>query len=293
MSPILILGRNGQLARALAAAAGDTRSVSLGRADIDLWDETAVAERIEELRPSVIVNTAAYTAVDAAEGNAEAAFALNARAPGVVAHAAARHDAPLIHISTDYVFSGDPGRPWREDDPIEPRSVYGRSKAQGEEAVLAAGGRVAVVRTSWLYGATGGNFLATMLRLGESRDVLSVVDDQTGAPTYVADLAQALLTMAPQAPQGIYHLAHAGMTTWFGFASAIFEEARARGWPVKARLETTTTERYGAPAPRPAWSVLDCGKARRDFSIALPDWKTGLSRCMAALAERQGEITST
>lgn len=287
-SPILIFGRNGQLARALAAAAGEARAISLGRAEIDIQDEDALTRCFAELRPACAINAAAYTAVDAAESDVDAAFALNARAPGAIARAAGRYDVPLIHVSTDYVFSGNPGRPWREEDEIQPRSVYGRSKAEGEQAVLDAGGRAAVLRTSWLYGATGGNFLATMLRLGESRDVLSVVDDQTGAPTYVADLAAALLEMAPRAPRGIYHLAHSGMTTWYGFAAAIFEEARAHGWPVTARLETTTTEAYGAPAPRPEWSVLDCGKARRDFAIALPDWKTGLSRCMAALVERHG-----
>ncbi|MGE0230349.1 MAG: dTDP-4-dehydrorhamnose reductase [Flavobacteriaceae bacterium] len=287
-SPVLILGRSGQLARALAAAAGEQRAVCLGRADIDILDEEALTRRIVELRPAGIINTAAYTAVDAAEEDADAAFALNARAPGAIARAAARQDVPLIHISTDYVFSGDPGRPWREDDAIAPRSVYGRSKAEGEAAVLAEGGRAAVVRTSWLYGATGGNFLATMLRLGESREVLSVVDDQTGAPTYVGDLAAALLSMARGAPRGIWHLAHAGRTTWYGFAAAIFDEARGRGWPVKARLEPTTTAAYGAPAARPEWSVLDCEKARAELGIALPDWKTGLSRCMAALAEQRG-----
>ncbi|MGE0845671.1 MAG: dTDP-4-dehydrorhamnose reductase [Flavobacteriaceae bacterium] len=287
---IMVIGRNGQLAGALAAAAPDG-CVLFGRDDIDIFDADALAAAIRRVAPAAIVNTAAWTAVDAAETQTGEAFSLNVTAARMVAEAAAAAGVPLLHLSTDYVFDGNPGRPWREDDPLSPKSVYGRSKVAGEKAVLETGARALVIRTSWIYSATGSNFLLTMLRLGARQKELRVVDDQTGGPTYAGDLAGGLLRIAARFAGnaadagGVLHLAAAGSTTWHGLALAIFSHAARRGWPVPASVLPVSTAAFGAPAPRPAWSVLDCSRARERYAVALPEWRDGVARCIASMAE--------
>jgi dTDP-4-dehydrorhamnose reductase len=283
---ILVIGRSGQVARALAQYPG---VVTAGRPDADLANPETLAAAIARHAPAAVVNAGAYTAVDAAESERDEAFAINAAGAGDLARACARADVPLVHISSDYVFDGSATRPWREDDPIAPLSAYGASKAEGEVQVRAAGGRHVILRTSWIYSETGRNFLTTMLRLGRERPELAVVDDQTGAPTCAADIAAAIARIVEAAGTrddiwGTYHFANAGSTTWFGFAAEIFAQGRALGWPVP-KLKPIATAEYPTPARRPAYSVLDTTKVTRVFGIAPPDWREALTRCMARVVE--------
>lgn len=284
---ILVIGRSGQVARALAQYPG---VVTAGRPDADLAKAETLAAAIVRHAPAAVVNAGAYTAVDAAEAERDEAFAINAAGAGHLARACARADVPLVHISSDYVFDGGATRPWREDDEIAPLSAYGASKAEGEAQVSAAGGRHVILRASWIYSETGRNFLTTMLRLGRERPELSVVDDQIGAPTYAADIAAAIAGIIEAAETGrddiwgTYHFTNAGSTTWFGFAAAIFAQARARGGQVP-KLKPITTADYPTPARRPAYSVLDTTKFTRVFGIDPPDWREALNRCMGRVAE--------
>ena len=288
---ILVTGADGQvgweLLRTLAPLA---RVVPLRRADADLADETRLRSVVRELRPSAIVNAAAYTAVDRAEAERETAFAVNGRAPGILAEEAARLGAPIVHYSTDYVFDGTKGEPYREDDPAAPRGVYGESKLAGELAIAAAGGAHLVFRTSWVYGPRGHNFLRTMLRLARERKELRVVADQRGSPTparLVAavtaivlgrqqDRASARFTI-PEEMCGVHHLTTRGETSWCSFAQEILaldprrEEQRAR-----AVIPIRTAE-YPTPARRPACSVLDVSRTERLFGLALPHWRDQLA----------------
>ncbi len=275
---LLVFGR-GQVGNALAdaTAARHWPCVVLGHDEVDIADEAAVAAAVAKHRPSAVVNAAAYTAVDKAESEPEQAMLVNGLAPGHIAAAARTADAICLHISTDYVFDGRKGVPYVEDDPVAPLGVYGRSKLAGERAVHAAGGRWLVVRTAWVFAATGHNFVKTMLRLGAERDSLSVVDDQTGGPTPAAMFAEALLDMLDHARAdgfadwGIYHLAGEPPVTWFDFAKAIFAEAG-----LSVAVTPTDTASFGAPAPRPAYGVMDCGRAKRVFGLAGIDWREGL-----------------
>jgi dTDP-4-dehydrorhamnose reductase len=275
---ILVAGNSGQLARAL----GDrhwpesTQCVTLGRPELDITDEASVAAAVAAHAPDVIVNAAAYTAVDRAETEREAAFALNEGGPRHLARAAARRGIPLIHISTDYVFGGAGTRPWREDDATAPQGVYAASKLAGEEAVREECARHVILRTSWLFAASGWNFVRTMLRLGASGAPVRVVDDQWGCPTPASDLADAIATIAAApGPFGTYHCCGEGAVTWHGFAAEIF--ARSGLAPT---LVPITTAEYGAAAPRPAYSVLDAGKIWRDYRIAQRPWTDGLERAL-------------
>lgn len=295
---VLILGAGGQVGTELLRAlkplgevVAATRSGMLPdgsaceRADFD--DIASLAPLLDRLAPAVVVNAAAYTAVDKAEGEREAAFRANAEAPGAVARWCAAHSVPLVHYSTDYVFDGQGKRPYRPDDATAPLGVYGESKLAGEAAIRAAGGRHLIFRTAWVYAAHGHNFLRTMLRVGTERDVLRVVADQIGTPTpaaLIADVtAQAL--RHPGALSGTWHLTANGETSWHGFAEAIFAEAHARGMIAKApRVEAITTADYPTPARRPAFSRLDVSSLERDFGVTLPDWREGLSRVLQALA---------
>ena len=263
---ILLLGKTGQLGGALAAALSPLGEVvALDRAALDLADLSAIPDPVARHRPDVVVNAAAYTAVDRAESESDLAMTVNGKAPGALAEAARQAKAALIHFSTDYVFDGAASRPYREDDAPGPLNAYGRSKLEGERAVLASGAAALILRTSWLYGAGGTNFLETMLRLGRTRDELAVVDDQTGAPTSVdavADAVAAILRQAKgdpvamlRAKGGVCHLACQGATTWHGFASAIFEEGRKRGLAFAVRnVRAIPTRDYPTPARRPASS---------------------------------------
>jgi len=292
---ILLLGANGQLGQELRRAlaplgsmVATTRSGALpdGTAcEVADFDQPAsLAALLDRVQPTVVVNAAAYTAVDRAEEDRDAAFRANAEAPGVLARWCAQAGVPLVHYSTDYVFDGQGTRPYREDDATAPLGVYGASKLVGEQAVRAAGGRHLIFRTAWVYASHSANFLRTMLRVGAERDVLRVVADQIGTPTpaaLIADVtAQAL--QHDGALSGTWHLTAKGETSWHGFAEAIYAEAVAAGvLPRAPKVEAITTAEYPTPAKRPAYSHLDVAKLERDFGVALPSWQDGLKRVIA------------
>jgi dTDP-4-dehydrorhamnose reductase len=287
MPRILVVGRTGQLGTALAEALPATSwPHSLMEApELDLTDPASIAAAVAATRPELVINAAAYTAVDAAENNADLAHAINAIGPGLLAQAAASAGAAIIHISTDYVFDGSQG-PWREHDAPAPLGVYGATKLAGEEAVAAANTRHAIIRTAWVCSATGHNFLKTMLRLGETRDELRVVADQQGAPTFADDLAEAIIAMAPRVVAGegtgLFHLTGAPATTWHGFAEAIFAEAARHGRKAPVVHPITTAE-YPTPARRPADSRLDCGRITELHGVQPADWRQSLARTVARL----------
>jgi dTDP-4-dehydrorhamnose reductase len=276
---LLVTGAAGMLGRDVCAAAERAGHdvVALARGDLDVTDARAVRRAFEAERPDAVVNCAAYTNVDGAEDDEAAAALLNGDAAGHVAAAAAAVGAAVVHPSTDYVFDGTKRTPYVESDATGPSGAYGRTKLAGEHAVAAANERHFVVRTSWLFGAAGRNFVDTMLTVGAERGELKVVHDQVGCPTYTGHLAEALVELAGRdSGYGIHHVAGAGECSWFEFASEIFCSAE-----VDVRVEPCTTEEFPRPAPRPAFSVL--GSERRD-PIRLPDWRSGLA---AYLAERQ------
>lgn len=284
--PILIVGRAGQLARCLVeeARAGDVVVVARGRPEFDLEDADAADRIVAEIEPQAVVNAAAYTAVDQAETEAAKAFAINRDGAARLAAAAARHGVPLVHVSTDYVFDGRKAAPYVEEDAPAPLNVYGRSKLEGEIAVRKNHSAALIVRTSSVYSPYGHNFVRTMLRLAETRDVVRVVEDQKAAPTSATDLARAMLTIVRQivgggAPGGVYHLAGGGAVSWFDFASAIFASSARRGYRVP-RLEPITASAYPTAAARPANSVLDCRKAEQTFGVRLPAWQDSLEACL-------------
>jgi dTDP-4-dehydrorhamnose reductase len=251
----LITGAGGQLGHHLIDALADDDVVALARAELDIADSAAVDAAIDRHRPEIVVNAAAYTAVDAAEADEDRAYAINATGPGNLAAAVRRTGGRLIHVSTDYVFAGDePGRPYEPDDPTGPRTAYGRTKLAGEAAVLATlPSDSHVVRTAWVYGGPGPNFVDTMRRLAGERDTLSVVDDQVGSPTWVGDLASALVALGrSETPPGVLHYVNAGQTSWCGLARAVFARL---GWD-PARVQAITTDQFPRPAQRPGWSVL-------------------------------------
>ncbi len=234
--------------------------------------------------PGLLINCAAYTAVDKAESEPEAAFAVNRDGPANLADECERLGIPLIHISTDYVFNGKSDRPYREEDAADPLNVYGLSKWEGEEAVRSRLVEHIIVRTSWLYGSRGRNFVKTMLRLGAEREELKVVSDQYGCPTWSFDLAVCLVRIAErvlsgseEVPWGTYHFCGAGVTTWYNFASAILDEARRRQSSRIARVSPVPTSSYPTVAARPGYSALDCGKIEASFGIAPPPWEKSLA----------------
>jgi dTDP-4-dehydrorhamnose reductase len=295
---ILLLGADGQLGtelrRSLAAPGAEpvaaTLSGTLGGAACETADFSqpdTLPALLERVAPDIVVNAAAYTAVDRAEQEVELVFRINAEAPDVLAAACAARGAAFVHYSTDYVFDGQGTRPYREDDATAPLGVYGASKLAGEVAVRTSGARHMIFRTAWVYAAHSHNFMRTMLRLGAERDALRVVADQVGTPTPAALLADvtARALRAGAAPSGLWHLTPAGQTSWHGFAEAILEGAVARGLlPRAPRVEAIATADYPTPAARPAYSVLDCGALQRDFGIALPDWRDGLAATLDELA---------
>jgi dTDP-4-dehydrorhamnose reductase len=291
---ILVVGRSGRIALALAAEAERLALPirTIGRPELDLMAPDSIERILAAQRPSAIINAAGLVTVDEAERNPELAFAVNCDGAGHLAAAAARADIPFLHLSSDYVFDGASTTPYREDDPPAPLNVYGQSKAAGEKAVLAAHPRAIVVRTSWVYGPYGTSFLTTMLRLARTQEVVKVVHDQHGTPTADRDLAQALLDMAVQLPgrtshTGIYHVAGAGQATWRGFAEAIFSSWARRGHRVPRIEPVSVTEWPGAK--RPGYSCLDCGKVERDFGVKLPHWTASIERCIDQLATADSE----
>jgi dTDP-4-dehydrorhamnose reductase len=279
---ILITGKNGQVGTELSRRYESHPGVVLtGRDECDLGSEASIRGAVRRVKPTVIINAGAYTAVDQAEKERPLCFAINAAAPLVLAEEAARLDALLIHYSTDYVFDGTKSGPYVESDPIHPLSVYGESKAAGEAAIAETGCKYLILRTSWVYGAHGKNFLRTMLRLGADRPELRVVDDQLGAPTSAAAIAEAtarLVGAAPGAP-GIYHMTAAGSTSWYGFACAIFSAVG----PPSPRMQPIPSSDYPTPARRPANSVLANEKFAHTFGFRLPSWQQQLDQVLAGM----------
>ncbi len=279
----LITGARGQLGADLQQALAADDLLAVGHGELDIADAAAVAQTIAGFGPDVVINAAAYTAVDAAETDEDAAHRVNASGPAVLANALAAHGGRLVQLSTDYVFAGDADRPYEVDDPTGPKSAYGRTKLAGELAVRELLPHASyVVRTAWIYGATGANFVKTMARLQRERDTVSVVDDQRGTPTWSADLAAALVQLArSDAPAGTYHCTNSGDTTWFGFARAIFEELGAD----PARVLPTTTEAFPRPAPRPAYSVLSDKAWRRAGLTPMRHWRDALRGAFSTAGE--------
>jgi dTDP-4-dehydrorhamnose reductase len=285
---ILIVGKNGQLARCLRDWTGQHQlnALAVGRAELDLEKIGSLDEVVATISPSVIINAAAYTAVDRAETESASAFAINCNGAALLAGAAARQRIPLIHISTDYVFDGNKKSSYQEDDGPAPLNVYGESKLAGEAAVLGACPCAVVVRTAWVYSPYGSNFVRTMHRLSATQSTVGVVDDQRGTPTSAIDLAEALLTIAKKLREpdgcrhaGIYHLAGNGEASWHEFASTIFASLASRGRRVP-RLQAIPTAEYPTPARRPRNSCLDSSKAADVFGVRLPPWQSSLEVCL-------------
>jgi dTDP-4-dehydrorhamnose reductase len=289
---VLVTGSDGQLARALAerSAISGIELITVGRPELDLAVPGSARRVIRAAAPDVVINAAAYTAVDEAETNPDVAFRINAEGAGKVAAAAADAGAAVIQISTDYVFDGRKSDPYREEDPTAPLGAYGASKLAGEEAVRDANARAVVVRTAWVHSPFGRNFVKTMMAAAKTRDTLTVVDDQRSSPTSALDLADGLLSLieqwrqSPGAGEGqTYHLAGSGSTSWCGFARAIMDECRNRALPF-AEVQPIATADWPTAAPRPANSVLSSEKFARDFGFVMPDWRSSLGEIVGRVA---------
>ncbi|HID44577.1 MAG TPA: dTDP-4-dehydrorhamnose reductase [Chromatiaceae bacterium] len=296
---ILLFGHSGQLGwelRRTLATLGDIVTAGVDGAEryLDLTDAHALDVLVHELRPTLMVNATAYTAVDKAESDETLAYQINAEAVGRMGKLGAEMDIPVLHFSTDYVFSGKSKHPWKENDPPDPQSVYGKSKLAGEQALLGSRADSLILRTAWVYGARGSNFLLTMLRLFAEKKQLGVVDDQFGAPTWSRLLAEATAQLLAQCktPEGgftfgvhhgqVFHLTAAGEASWHEFAQAILDMSKE-----ECVLDAISTEQYPTPAARPAYSVLDTGSLHEAFGVRLPHWRQGLALCMEELFDRQ------
>lgn len=289
---ILLIGPAGQVGTALSRrlpTLGDCVFASRESAvlPLDLSDLESISGLLADTQPDIVVNAAAYTQVDRAEDERDMAWKVNAEAVDRLARECSQRGAMFIHYSTDYVFSGEPGRPWSETDDVAPLSTYGRSKYAGEQAVLGAGGNALVFRTSWVFSETGHNFVKTMLRLFGERDELNVVDDQIGTPTSADAIADATLAVLERkiahsheqhGKRGLYHLSCSGETSWYGFACAIRDRVGA-----DVKINPIPTSAYPLPAPRPAYSVLDNTRLNEDFGVRLPAWEKALDDCLHAL----------
>lgn len=290
---VLITGAHGQVGHELLRCApAGFEVVGLGSAELDIANAEQVAEVIARVQPRLIINAAAYTAVDKAESDAARAFAVNRGGVSLLACAAERLAIPLLHISTDYVFAGDAAEPYRESDPTGPTGVYGVSKLAGEQALAEHCSRYLILRTSWVFGAHGHNFVKTMLRLARERDELSVVADQHGGPTSARSIAATLWQLAQlyvrqgELTWGVYHFSGLPSCSWHGFAEEIFRQAHEQG--LIARVPTVRrirTEDYPTPARRPQWSVLDCSRLNSMFGIAIPDWRLELADLLCQLKQ--------
>ncbi|UZE24107.1 dTDP-4-dehydrorhamnose reductase [Pseudomonas sp. B21-056] len=288
---ILIIGKNGQVSRALQSRLANTGELIVRGSDqLDLARPDQLRAHIGALRPNLIINAAAHTAVDQAENEPELAFAINAAAPGILAQAANELGIPLIHYSTDYVFDGSKPGPYTEDDTPNPLSVYGRSKLAGEDAIRQAGGQHLILRTSWVYSTEGRNFLLTMQRLLQEKPHLRVVADQIGAPTWAGTIADSTARVIERwmasrcGAWGTYHLTAQGETSWFGFAQAIGERLIEQHKPC-AVIEPIPSSDYPTPAPRPLNSRLDCTRLLQEWGVSQPDWRSALQQCLAGQAQ--------
>jgi dTDP-4-dehydrorhamnose reductase len=297
---IFIAGEHGQVAQALGRAynlRGDHVAL-VGRSTISITDQPHLLSAVVSFNPDVVVNAAAYTVVDKAEEDKEAAFAVNRDGAGLVAAAAAAAGAPVIHLSTDYVFDGRKQTPYLETDPTNPLNVYGESKLAGEIAVASCASNHVILRTSWVCSPIGHNFVKTMLRLARDRGEIAVVDDQWGCPTFAADLAAAIMVIGDTLAStddrarfsGIYHASSAGETTWYGFAREIMAQSTAKGGPA-CRVRAVATSEYPTRARRPANSRLDCSKLKRVFGIGPFRWQTSLDACLDLLTDKRAETS--
>jgi dTDP-4-dehydrorhamnose reductase len=292
MRQILLIGKDGQLGQELQLFLDPLGEIKrVGRDSLDLANPEAIAKMIAEVKPDLIVNAAAYTAVDKAETEPDLAQAINGIAPGILAKQAQEIGATLIHVSTDYVFDGSQSHPYLETDPTQPLGVYGQSKLAGEQAILSTQANAAIVRTAWVYGVGGkGNFVKTMLRLGAEREELRVVCDQVGSPTWTGDLANAIVQLSQQINRqkaGIYHYTNSGVTSWYDLAIAIFEEAKPLGFPLKIqRVVPISTAEYPTPARRPAYSVLNTQKISTILETYPPHWRQSLRKMLSELAKK-------
>ncbi len=297
---ILLFGKDGQVGWELQRSLeplGEVVALNTNSRDLcgDFTNLQGIAETIRTVAPGIIVNAAAYTAVDRAESEPDLSRIINALAPEVLAEEAKRIGAWLIHYSTDYVFDGSGDTPWLETDPTGPLNVYGKTKLEGEAAICASGCKHLIFRTSWVYAARGGNFAKTLLRLAKERDSLAVINDQLGAPTsaeLLADVTAHAIRTALQHPEvsGLYHLAAGGETSWHGYASFVIDYARQAGIEIKVKPEAirpVPTSAFPLPAPRPKNSRLDTGKLKNAFGLNLPHWQRGVSRMLAEIIERQ------
>lgn len=300
---VVVTGREGQVARSLQSVGSEIgiEVIRVGRPGVDLSEPSTVAPALLAARPDVIVNAAAYTAVDKAESEPDLARAINAHGAGAVADAAARAGVPIIHISTDYVFDGRSGRPYREDDLANPLGVYGSTKLEGERAVASRNPLHVILRTAWVYSPYGQNFVKTMLRLAETREEIGVVADQWGSPTSAIDIANTLLQIAGRVVGvrdeasplfGTFHMAARGEAVWADVAEAVFARSGELGGPT-ARVKRIATAAYPTPAKRPANSRLDGSKLAAIYGVALPHWRESLNGCVAALLTSSFEVSTT
>jgi dTDP-4-dehydrorhamnose reductase len=286
MKRILLVGNNGQVGRELEETLSSLGEViGTNRQTLDLTQPTIISQFIEDVQPDIIVNAAAYTAVDKAETEPELAYAINATAPKMMAEAAQKLGSLLLHISTDYVFDGKKNTPYTEEDITNPLGIYGRSKLAGEENIRQICDRHVILRTAWVYGTYGkSNFVKTMLYLGGERETIRVVCDQVGSPTWARDIADAIAQLLAADVTGTYHFTDSGVASWYDFAIAIFEAAKQMEFPLKVQqILPITTSEYPTPAQRPAYSVLATKKISNVLNYQVPYWRDSLKKMMAQL----------
>jgi dTDP-4-dehydrorhamnose reductase len=292
---LLIAGWQGQVARALVEAAPacpEVRACAVGRAALDICEARSIERALSDINPTLVINSAAYTAVDEAETEVERAYALNRDGARLLAEASARRNIPIIHLSTDYVYGGHKRDAYVEDDPTDPVTVYGQSKLEGEEAVRAANPQHVILRTAWVFSPSGRNFVKTMLSRAAENERISVVNDQRGSPTYAPHLVDAILDLARklsgakdgEVPWGVYHATGAGTATWCEMAQEVFRCSAKLGGPT-AVVDPIASTDYPTPAQRPVNSRLDCSKLNRAFGITLPSWQAGVAQCVERLVK--------